>query len=65
MSHRITRRGINAGIGAALISPALGRSPAFAQGGNPIKIGFSMALTGPLAPNGKQALLGAEIWAEQ
>ncbi len=65
MSHRITRRGINAGIGAALISPALGRSPAFAQGGNPIKIGFSMALTGPLAPNGKQALLGAQIWAEQ
>ena len=24
-----------------------------------------MALTGPLAPNGKQALLGAQIWAEQ
>ena len=65
MSHRITRRGINAGIGAALISPALGRTPALAQGAAPIKIGFSMALTGPLAPNGKQALLGAQIWAEQ
>jgi branched-chain amino acid transport system substrate-binding protein len=65
MSHRITRRGINAGIGAALISPALGRAPALAQGAAPIKIGFSMALTGPLAPNGKQALLGAQIWAEQ
>ena len=24
-----------------------------------------MALTGPLAPNGKQALLGAQIWAEE
>jgi branched-chain amino acid transport system substrate-binding protein len=65
MSHRITRRGVNAGIGAALISPALARTPAFAQGAAPIKIGFSMALTGPLAPNGKQALLGAQIWAEQ
>ena len=65
MSYRITRRGINAGIGAALISPALGRTPALAQGAAPIKIGFSMALTGPLAPNGKQALLGAQIWAEQ
>ena len=65
MSYRITRRGINAGIGAALISPALGRTPAFAQGAAPIKIGFSMALTGPLAANGKQALLGAQIWAEQ
>ena len=65
MSHRITRRGLNAGIGAALISPALARTPTFAQGGAPIKIGFSMALTGPLAPNGKQALLGAQIWAEE
>jgi len=36
-----------------------------AQSGEPIKIGFSMALTGPLAANGKQALLGAKIWEEQ
>ncbi len=65
MSHRITRRGVNAGIGAALISPTLARKSAFAQGAAPIKIGFSMALTGPLAANGKQALLGAQIWQEQ
>jgi branched-chain amino acid transport system substrate-binding protein len=65
MSDRITRRGVNAGLGAALITPALGRAPAFAQGAAPIKIGFSMALTGPLAANGKQALLGAQIWQEQ
>jgi len=65
MTHRITRRGINAGIGAALISPALGARRALAQGAAPIKIGFSMALTGPLAPNGKQALVGAQIWQEQ
>jgi len=30
-----------------------------------IKIGFSMALTGPLSPNGKQALLGMKIWEEE
>jgi branched-chain amino acid transport system substrate-binding protein len=65
MSHRITRRGLNAGIGAALISPALVKTPAFAQGAAPIKIGFSMALTGPLAANGKQALLGAQIWQDE
>jgi branched-chain amino acid transport system substrate-binding protein len=65
MSRRITRRGINAGIGAALISPALTGVRAFAQGGEPIKIGFGMALTGPLAVNGQQALLGAQIWAEE
>jgi branched-chain amino acid transport system substrate-binding protein len=37
---------------------------ALAQIQEPIKIGFSMALTGPLAANGKQALLGAKIWEE-
>src|SRR6516162_249878 len=46
---------------AALFS--LGAVPASAQ--EPIKIGFSMALTGPLSPNGKQALLGMKIWEEE
>src|SRR5216684_1061690 len=40
-------------------------TPAFAQGGEPIKIGFSMAQTGALAGAGKQALLGAQIWEEE
>ena len=41
-------------------------SPASAQApsGQPITIGFGMALTGPLAANGKQALLGVKIWEE-
>ena len=39
--------------------------PAAAQSEDPIKIGFSMALTGPLAANGKQALLGMKIWEEE
>ena len=38
--------------------------PASAQSGEPIKIGFSMALTGALAPNGKSALLAQKIWEE-
>jgi len=37
---------------------------ASAQQGQPITIGFAMSLTGPLAANGKQALLGAKIWEE-
>src|SRR5262244_4411828 len=45
---------------AAMIGPV---GPAQAQ--EPVKIGFSMALTGPLAPNGKQALLGMKIWEEE
>jgi branched-chain amino acid transport system substrate-binding protein len=65
MSHRITRRGVNAGIGAALISPIVAGKAARAQGAAPIKIGFGMALTGPLAANGNQALLGSQIWEEE
>jgi len=65
MKKHVTRRGVNVGIGASLVSPALAAVPAFAQGGAPIKIGFGMALTGPLAPNGQQALLGSQIWAEE
>src|SRR5580698_3045347 len=65
MTNRVSRRNVNAGLGAALIAPALGGSRAFAQGAAPIKIGFGMALTGPLAVNGKQALLGAQIWQEE
>ncbi len=63
MSHKLTRRVVNTGIGAALISPALAGRGALAAG-EPIKIGFSMAQTGALAGAGQQALLGAKIWEE-
>src|SRR5215468_10274142 len=43
---------------------AAGSSQAQAPSGEPIKIGFSMALTGGLAPNGKSALLAQKIWEE-
>jgi branched-chain amino acid transport system substrate-binding protein len=52
--------------GAALAALALAPAgQAAAQSKEPIKIGFSMALTGPLSPNGKQALLGLQIWEEE
>jgi branched-chain amino acid transport system substrate-binding protein len=35
-----------------------------ARAAEPIKIGFTMALTGAVAPNGKQVLAAFEIWAE-
>ena len=66
ITHRITRRHVNAGIGAALISPVLARTPVYAQNdGEPIKIGFSMAQTGALAGAGQQALRGTQIWEEE
>jgi branched-chain amino acid transport system substrate-binding protein len=37
---------------------------AAAQSGQPIRIGFSMAMTGGLAANGKSALLAQKIWEE-
>jgi branched-chain amino acid transport system substrate-binding protein len=40
-------------------------SHAQAQSKEPIKIGLGMAQTGPLGPNGKQALLGMQIWEEE
>ena len=48
----------------ALLAGALVAGPASAQTGDPIKIGYSMALTGGLAPNGKSALLAQKIWEE-
>jgi branched-chain amino acid transport system substrate-binding protein len=35
-----------------------------ARAAEPIKVGFSMALTGAVAPNGKQLLLALEIWRD-
>src|SRR5262249_47993498 len=49
----------------ALMAAAAITSDAASQSGDPIKIGFGMALTGPLAANGKQALLGMKIWEEE
>jgi len=51
-----------AALAAFALSPA---DQANAQSKEPIKIGFSMSLTGPLSPNGKQALLGLQIWEEE
>ena len=59
-----TGRGSIAGAILALTAATLVAAPAAAQSGEPIKIGFSMALTGGLAPNGKSALLAQKIWEE-
>jgi branched-chain amino acid transport system substrate-binding protein len=53
------------GFAAAGAFALAGAAPAAAQSGEPIKIGLGMALTGPLAANGKQALLGMKIWEDE
>src|SRR5215469_2979177 len=53
---------ICAAVAALVLS--LAAAPASAQSSQPIRIGYSMALTGGLAPNGKSALLAQRIWEE-
>ncbi len=63
MLHKL--KSLAGAVLAVIAAGALLAGPAVAQSGEPIKIGFSMSLTGPLAANGKQALLGAKIWEEE
>ncbi|MBO0709687.1 MAG: amino acid ABC transporter substrate-binding protein [Acetobacteraceae bacterium] len=59
----ITRRTLSQVVTGWLAGTALSSAtgaPARAEG--PIRIGFGMALTGGLAPNGKAALLAMQIW---
>lgn len=49
-------------LSGALIAFALALSAQAQQA--PLKIGFGMSLTGPLAGNGKAALISMQIWAE-
>ena len=61
---KITRRDTLAG-GLALGAAATGVSRvALGQSGAPLKIGFSMAMTGGLGPNGQSALLAQKILEE-
>jgi len=57
------RRTVRSFVSAAALSLAA-MGIAFAQSGEPIKIGFGMSLTGPLSANGKSSLLAMKIWEE-
>src|SRR5499433_1324200 len=66
MLARLKWRGALASFfAAAAVAVFLMPAKAQAPSGQPVTIGFSMALTGPLAANGKQALLGMKIWEEE
>ena len=49
---------------SALLAGAFVPASAAAQTGEPVKIGYSMALTGGLGPNGRSAVLAHKIWEE-
>ena len=49
-------------LAAAAVSVLIASAPAKAA--DPIKIGLGMALTGPLAANGKMSLLAMQVWED-
>jgi branched-chain amino acid transport system substrate-binding protein len=61
-----TRRRLLSGGGAVLAGLALGRAGrlAYAQGKKPIRVGLSIAQTGPLSAAGKSGLLALQIWRD-
>src|SRR5260221_5532225 len=68
MLHDVTHRAVRffaCAFAAPVACALLFAGAAWAQSGEPIKIGYSMALTGGLAPNGKSALLAQKIWEEE
>jgi branched-chain amino acid transport system substrate-binding protein len=52
------------GISALAFALAFGAMPAFAQPKEPIRIGLSMAQTGPLSGAGKSGLVALQIWRD-
>jgi branched-chain amino acid transport system substrate-binding protein len=62
----ISRRGLGrAALRLAPLALAAVLAPGAANAADPIKIGFSMSVTGGLAGGGKSALLAYEIWRDE
>ena len=51
-------------VACAIVALAIMAPLARAQTAEPIKVGFSMALTGAVAQNGKQLLIALELWRD-
>ncbi len=66
MLHTLKSRALACvpGTVAGFMAGALLAGAAWAQSGEPIRIGYGISQTGGLAPNGKSALLAQKIWEE-
>src|SRR5947199_847349 len=62
MPEGLTRRSLAGALAVAAATAMLAGAPAKAA--DTITIGFGMALTGPLAANGKMSLVAMKIWEE-
>jgi branched-chain amino acid transport system substrate-binding protein len=64
-THIMLKRPKGSLLGGALLAASLLVGAPVARAADPITIGFGMALTGGLAPNGKAALLAMQLWEEE
>src|ERR1700740_2834932 len=65
MVHRNMSGRLRHWLAGAFAAVALALAATGAQAADPIKIGFGMSLTGPLAANGKMSLLAMQIWEDE
>src|SRR3974377_497497 len=64
MLHKLKSRALPWVAGASILLAGAMVTTANAQNKEPIKIGFGMALTGPLAANGKMSLVAMQVWED-
>ena len=65
MFHHVKGHGVRLGVAAVLAAVAMALlGLAGARAAEPIKIGYGISLTGPLAVNGKSAVLAQKIWMD-
>jgi branched-chain amino acid transport system substrate-binding protein len=63
LQKTVSRRRLLTSTASIAAGISLGTRTTF--GADPIRIGFGMSLTGPLAPGGKQCLLAMEVWRDE
>src|SRR3974377_723672 len=64
MLHKLKSRALTWVAGTSILPAGAMVTTANAQNKEPITIGFGMALTGPLAANGKMSLVAMQIWED-
>jgi branched-chain amino acid transport system substrate-binding protein len=64
MLHKLKSRALTWIAGTSILLAGAMVTTANAQNKEPITIGFGMALTGPLAANGKMSLVAMQIWED-
>src|SRR5262249_33223977 len=57
-------QGLSRRVASIVLTLSLLGAASTAQAAEPVKVGFSMAMAGAVAPNGRQLLASLEIWRD-